>query len=221
MSDLLLLEDDSSLGATLQERLKKEGHTVEWCQNLKNAYEQLESRQFDLAILDVGLPDGSGFDLAEAIRKKYKTPFIFMTAASDAENRLQGFELGAEEFIPKPFHLRELLLRVKHVLHDHIEETEVMQLTDQTVDFSSMRVVKKTGQSFTLTQKENKILKILIQHSPNVISREKILDEVWGEDKYPTNRTVDNIILKLRQVLGKEDGACIQSVRGVGYQWIR
>src|SRR5689334_221910 len=115
MKHLLLVEDDSSLGATLQERLEKEGYSVDWATTQNEAISFLKSRAPDLVILDVGLPDGSGFDLAKKIKSESLVPFIFVTAMTNAEYRLEGYEIGAEEYIPKPFHLKELLIRVKHV----------------------------------------------------------------------------------------------------------
>ena len=219
MSSLLLVEDDLSLGATLQERLRREGHDTTWARSLAEAEQFFSKQVFDLAILDVGLPDGSGFDLARRMNSQKKIPFIFMTAASDAENRLQGFELGAEEFIPKPFHLKELLLRVHHVLENHALQAEIC-LKGTIIDLHAMSVKHETGELFNLSQKENEVLKKLITISPRVVSREDILNQVWGEDKFPSNRTVDNVIVRLRQVLGEKNGGWIRSVRGVGYQWI-
>lgn len=219
MSQLLLVEDDASLGATLQERLRREGYEVLWARTLAEAEKILRSQNLDLAVLDVGLPDGSGFDLAPILRRDRKIPFLFMTAASDAENRLQGFELGAEEFIPKPFHLKELLLRVRHVLENHRAMPEV-RIQGAVIDFHAMMLRWEAGETYNFSQKENDVLRLLIASAPRVISREEILNQVWGEDKFPSNRTVDNIIVRLRQVLGEKNGVWIRSVRGVGYQWI-
>src|SRR5580700_4895206 len=121
-SRLLLVEDDQSLGLTLQERLERHGYHVTWAQTIGSARERVKSENFDLIILDLGLPDGSGFDFAREVKKARKAPFIFMTANATAPNRLEGFEIGAEEFIPKPFHLREMFLRIKHVLENHAEK---------------------------------------------------------------------------------------------------
>ena len=221
MSHILLVEDDSSLGLTLQERLTKEGYSVDWYRNISEAKSSLqESTSYDLAVLDVGLPDGSGFDLAREISQGTREiPFIFMTAASDAENRLQGFELGAEEFIPKPFHLKELFLRVQHVLENHASST--IHFSESEWDMAAMSIRKKSSQELTsLNGKENEVLKFLFESSPKAVSREEILDRVWGKDKFPSNRTIDNIIVRLRQVLGEKDGQRILSVRGIGYQWL-
>lgn len=218
MSTILLLEDDSSLGATLQERLTLEKYQVEWAQSLGEARDALKKQEFDLAIFDLGLPDGSGFEMAKELKEISAIPFIFVTAASDAENRLAGFELGAEEFIPKPFHLKELLLRVKHVLDNHAV-AQVWKKEQVEIDFSS-RIVSNAGETTHLAKKEFELLKLLIDAAPRVVSREEILDKIWGEDQFPTQRTVDNVILKLRQAFGESGQAWIKSVRGVGYQWI-
>src|SRR5258708_20144724 len=119
MKRLLLVEDDRSLGATLHERLLREKYEVAWVETRQRALKKLSEGLWDLVILDIGLPDGSGFELARQIKGSYSLPVMFMTALSSAEHRLEGFEIGAEEFIPKPFHLRELLLRFEHVLERH------------------------------------------------------------------------------------------------------
>ncbi len=218
MSKLLLVEDDNSLGATLQERLEKEGYEVLWAKTQKQGFECFERLDPDLVILDVGLPDGSGFNLAKDIKEKSAVPFIFVTAMSTAEYRLQGYELGAEEFIPKPFHLKELLMRVQHVLKSHA--LKVVQCEECTIDLKSMMVTHSSGSQFKLNTRDFHLLRLLIERTPRVVSREEILDSVWGEDKFPSERTVDNSIVRLRQALGKVDGESIKSIRGVGYQWL-
>jgi two-component system, OmpR family, phosphate regulon response regulator PhoB len=217
MSTMLLVEDDKSLGATLSERLTKEGFGVDWVDSLTLARQKLHSKNYDLLIFDVGLSDGSGFDLAREVRAKKDTPIIFVTAQSSAEHRLLGYELGAEEFIPKPFHLREFMLRVHHVLENHTP-LKAYKFEDVTVDFSAM-TMDVSGRRELLNQKEIGVLRLLIGLSPKVVSRDELLNQVWGEDDFPSNRTVDNIIVRLRQILGPKGAALIRSVRGVGYQW--
>ena len=174
--------------------------------------------EFDLVIFDVGLPDGSGFDLATEFRLVASVPLIFMTAQSDSENRLRGYELGAEEFIPKPFHLKELLLRVRHVLSSHSFE-KILKVNNVTIDWRSMLVRNAEGIEERLTFKDYRVLKLLVDSAPRPVSRDEILDRVWGEDQYPSPRSVDNTIVRLRQSLRDEKGELIRSVRGVGYQW--
>ena len=219
MSNLLLVEDDESLGQTLKERLEKEGYQIKWARNLAVAQEYLNQHSIQLILLDVGLPDGSGFEFAKEIHKKGAVPFIFLTAQTSAEDRLRGYELGAVEFIPKPFHLKELLIRLKHVLSNHV--LDYYKLKDGTrIDFLSLRLIDREGKIQEMSLKEMKLLKLLIARSPLAVSRDTILDEIWGEDHFPNERTIDNVIVRLRQLLGHTNGALIHSIRGLGYQWL-
>ncbi len=218
MSRLLLVEDEENLGRTLQERLQKEGHDVRLSGTLEDARREIFLEKPDLVILDVGLPDGSGFDLAKEIKGKINCPFLFVTAQSSAESRLQGYEIGAEEFIPKPFHLKELLIRVRHVLANH-SRAEQIQEDNIKIDFESQYISYPDGRREHVPIKDLQVLQLLIRKSPQVVSRDQILNEVWGQDQFPTNRTVDNTVLRLRQVLGEKLGLKIKTQRGVGYYW--
>ncbi len=218
MTRLLLVEDDRSLGATLRERLAREGYEVVWVETQARAVAEFKSVWWDLVILDVGLPDGSGFDLAREIKSSSATPIVFMTALGSAENRLEGFEIGAEEFIPKPFHLRELLIRVRHVLDNHAVKPHI-GCNQRVIDLNSRAIVQPDGEREYPPFKEFQMLQLLIVAAPRVVSRDEILDALWGEESVPNHRTVDNMIVKLRHSLGDAGGQYIRSVRGVGYQW--
>ncbi len=227
MTRILLVEDDETLGETLQERLQREGYQVEWVSTQSDAEKKINERRYNLIILDVGLPDGSGFDFARYVqagsvsRAAKSTPFLFMTAMNTAEYRLEGYEIGAEEFIPKPFHLKELLLRVRHVLSTHgSTQADQVGAGDRVIDFASRAIVAPDGVREFLATRDFDLLKLLIESTPKVLSRDQILDDVWGEDKFPSHRTVDNAIVRLRQALGEKGGRWIRSVRGVGYQWV-
>lgn len=215
MTRVLLLEDDRSLGATLTERLRKEGFDTEWCATLAEAGRVFPAGIWDLAILDVGLPDGSGFEFARRIRAFGATPIMFMAASSSAQDRLQGFEIGAAEFIPKPFHLKELFIRIHHVL-DQRSTRHLVAFGSKTIDLDAMAVVHDDGSREYPQARDFRILRLLIEWAPRVVSRDEILDRVWGEERYPAERTVDNAIVRLRHSLGDRS---IRSVRGVGYQW--
>lgn len=218
MKKILLLEDDPTLGKSLNERLSKD-YQVNWAKSLREARGEFAQQKFDLAILDVGLPDGSGFDVAHEIRQQSpSTLFVFLTAQADAESRLRGFELGAEEFIPKPFFLKELLLRVKHVLDIHTPKQEIV-LQGFRIDFTDMSIRHVSGKIDYPPLTDMKVLEVLILRSPQAVSRDEIFDAVYGKEKTPNHRTVDNIVVRLRQLLGDNDGKRIRSVRGVGYQW--
>lgn len=213
MTKILLVEDDWSLGATLRDRLQKEGYEVVWTRSASAAKEAAGASAFDLYLFDVGLPDGNGFELAPTLPPK---PFIFLTAQGDAESRLKGYDLGAEEFIPKPFHLRELLMRIRHVLDNHMP-APVLQIGDVKVNFDSFEFFRG-GNKENVSVRDVMLLKLLVNKSPTPVTRDEALSCIRGDDKFPTNRTVDNAILRLRAALG-EQGSHIESIRGVGYRW--
>jgi DNA-binding response OmpR family regulator len=221
---ILLLEDDASLGEVLKLRLQNEGYVVEWAKNLEKAREFLVSFNPQLAILDVGLPDGSGFDFAKEVKG---AEFIFLTAQSDAESRLTGYTLGAAEFIPKPFHLQELLLRVKHVLREHADtgaerlSLEKLSLPHCEIDFVSLSVKKADGSVEYPSVTDMKLLRCLLESSPQPVSRDELMNKIWGEEKNPSLRSVDNAIVRLRTLLGEGQENYIRSVRGIGYQWLQ
>jgi DNA-binding response OmpR family regulator len=217
-SRVLLVEDDASLGRTLAERLEKERLTVEWVQTLADARKMLDAGEWDLAILDVMLPDGSGFAMAREIRNRTAVPIMFMTALNSAENRLEGFEIGAEEYLPKPFHLKEFMIRVRHVL-ERPRATRVLRVNGLMVDLEAMSIERPAGEKTFLQVKDHGVLKVLVDAAPRVVDRSEILSRVWGEDQFPSTRAVDNSVVRLRQALNDEDGRLIRSVRGIGYQW--
>ncbi len=218
MKSILLVEDDRSLGATLRDRLEREGYEVSWVETKQRALKRFGESLWDLIILDVSLPDGSGFEIARHIKANSSVPIMFMTALGTAENRLEGFEIGAEEFIPKPFHLRELLLRVKHVFERH-PALHRIACNGRVIELDSRLIVQPDGQREFLPARDFQLLELLITSAPRAVSRNEIIDKLWGEDKLGNQRTVDNMIVHLRQSLGDTDSEFIRSVRGVGYQW--
>jgi DNA-binding response OmpR family regulator len=218
MPRVLLVEDDVSLGRTLTERLEKERLDVVWARSVAEAEGRLAEGGWDLAILDVKLPDGSGFGLARHIKRSSLTPIMFMTALNSAENRLEGFEIGADEFLPKPFHLKELILRVRHVLATQ-RVPDVVRASGRVIDLGALSVVTPDGQRTFLQVRDGHVLKVLLAAAPAAVDRSDILDRVWGREEFPTPRAVDNAIVRLRQALQDDRGALIRSVRGVGYQW--
>jgi two-component system, OmpR family, phosphate regulon response regulator PhoB len=218
MKRLLLVEDDRSLGATLHERLLREAYDVAWVETKQRALKKLDEGLWDLVILDIGLPDGSGFELARHIKQSTSVPIMFMTALSTAEHRLEGFEIGAEEFVPKPFHLRELLLRVKHVL-DRYPVRHQISCNGRVIELESRVIVQPDGRREHPAARDFDLLQLLITSSPAVTSRNQILDVLWGEDKFLNQRTIDNMVVRLRQSLGDTNSTYIRSVRGIGYQW--
>lgn len=216
---ILLVEDDATLGQILKDRLQTE-YEVDWATTKKQATLLLKDKKFDLLILDIGLPDGNGFDIVDEIDKSAARPFfLFLTAQSDPESRLKGYELGAEEFIPKPFHLKEVMLRVKRVLDTHVV-LQTIQLPACSIDLQSYSLHLKNGTIEYPPIKDMMILKLLVEQAPKVVSRDEIINQVWGEDKSLSPRTIDNAIARLRSAISDTDESLIRSVRGVGYQWV-
>ena len=218
MTRVLLVEDDLSLGQTLQERLEREGLAVTWTKTAAESRTEIADGRWALAILDVKLPDGSGFDLARLIRRRSLTPVMLMTALNSASSRLEGFETGADEYLPKPFHLREFLLRVRHILSTQ-RVTEVVRVRGRTIDLAALTITGPTGERVFLQTRDGQVLRLLIACAPSPVDRSDILDQVWGQTRFPTARAVDNSIVRLRQALQDQDGHLIRSVRTVGYQW--
>jgi len=218
MARVLLVEDEPSLGRTLCERLQKEKLDVTWAQTIAAAEAALAGGSWDLAVVDVKLPDGSGFGLARHIKRTSLTPVMFMTALNSAENRLEGFEIGADEYLPKPFHLKEFILRVRHVLATQ-RVPGILNVRGRQIDLAALSVTAPDGARVFLQVRDARVLKLLIAAAPSAVDRADILDRVWGHDQYPTTRAVDNAIVRIRQALHDEDGELIRSVRSVGYQW--
>ncbi len=215
----LYVEDDLSLAGSVTESLKEKGVDVLWTRSIKESIEALKREDFQFYILDVGLLDGEGYEIASFINsKKKKGPILFLTARNAAEDRLKGYELGAVEYIPKPFLFAELWIRLQHVLTDHVQEDSI-DLGDLEIDFKAYTFKWKNAETLFLSEKEFGVFHCLYKRSPQGVRRSEILDEVWGEGQFPTERTVDNIILKLRSSL-KEYGTHIKSIRGVGYSWV-
>ena len=219
---IFLVEDDLSLGDKLRERLEKCNYKVFWAKTLKDSLNSFHLFDPNLFIIDIQLPDGSGFDLVKSIQTYSKDiPFIFLTAQSAAEKRLKGFDLGAKDFIPKPFHFRELILRLEQVLEVKSYTLRRVKFEEFIIDFDKFSVIDDKEKTVTeIRERDCHLLSLLIKFREKVVSRDEILNKLWGEDNFPTNRTIDNSIVRLRQAFKKKGEKAIKSVRGVGYRWI-
>ncbi len=220
---LLVVEDEANLGQTLSERLTRAGHEVVWARSVAAAREELARQRFDLALLDIGLGDGSGLSLGELIHAKCPgTAIIFLTAMGDPAHRIKGLEIGAEDYVVKPFHFQELLLRIENGLRRaRFCESGLDRVRVGRADVSFQKhEATVDGQTTRLGAREAALLKLLVERRGAVVSRDVILDEVWSRDEYPTPRTVDNFILKLRRLVERvpDEPTVIRSVRGIGYQ---
>ena len=222
---LLVVEDEANIGSTLVERLGREGYSVVWAKSVREARNEIGLGPFDLALLDIGLPDGSGFDLAELIRTTHPgTALVFLTAFGDPESRVQGLELGAEDYVVKPFHFKELVLRLENGLkraryvNRHRGDDRVV-LGRAAIQFSRLEATVD-GQTHSLSPREAALLRFLLDHPNTAVSRDEILDAVWSRDEYPSPRTVDNFVVRLRRLVetDPENPTIIRRVWGVGYQ---
>ena len=220
MKKIMVVEDDPVLGKLLLNKFSEENSVTLFTNKLDALAAIRGGALFDLIILDVGLPDGSGFEIAENIKiLNLNTPFIFLTAQADANSRLQGYEMGADEYIPKPFHLKELLIKVEHIFDQHKVKNELI-LENAVINFNELSLKNADGSIEYPAANDLKVLQFLIQSSPNVVSRDDILNFVWGADKNLNHRTVDNTIVRLKKLLGTNE-EFIRSVRSVGYQWMQ
>jgi DNA-binding response OmpR family regulator len=221
---ILLVEDDKSMGPTLKERLELENYSVILAVSLESARNSIQKKLPDLVILDLGLPDGSGFTLAEELSKLNNyPPFLFLTAMANAPERLKGYELGASEFIPKPFHLKELMIRITKVVNslpEKNESTDQIDFNGYTINFLGYEIISPKKEITPLSARDCGLLKLLISEKHRVVSRDEILDKIWGEESFPTNRTIDNSIVRIRGALGEQGNSAIKSIRSVGYRWV-
>ena len=220
MTAIFLLEDNDSLGKSLEQRLGQEGYEVLWAKSIAEGKALFGQKPADLAVVDVSLPDGNGFEFARTVIQPLRTPIVFLSAFSSAEYRLEGYDSGAADYIPKPFHLRELLLRIKKVI-DASKSAKTIRIGELILNLESMAIQNASGEQAVLPRREFELLQFLIRSAPKIVSREEILAQVWGDDHTgSTTRTVDNAIVRLRQALGEEGSRRIRSVRSVGYQWV-
>lgn len=221
---ILILEDEKNLAETLLQYLKDRGFHCLLASSIAQARAIYNELKPSILLVDIGLPDGSGLDFAKEIRQKSKNIVIlFLSALNDPEIRLKGLEIGALDYITKPFQLKELHLRLDRILsyQESIQDIpDDLLIGNLKISFSKYEVVDAYHKTIQLSQKECAILKLLFHHQNNVISRDNIIDEVWGDNSFPSNRTVDNYIVSLRKWCDTDPNKSISitSIRGIGYK---
>ena len=223
MKKIALIEDDSDLYSLLKYNLEKEGFTLVGSQTGKGAIELCRRERPDLILLDIMLPDSDGLDICKGIRSHPELahlPVIFLTARASETDRIVGLELGANDYIVKPFFIRELIARIKIQFRGQVAPTRVVKSGGLELDRTSCRV-KLNGNAISLTATEFRLLDFLMSRPGVVFSREQLLDAVWGHDRAVTDRTVDVYILRLRQKTETDptNPQWIRSVRGFGYSF--
>ncbi len=225
---ILVVEDEAHLAAGISENLELEGHAVEVIGDGLMALARIRDGGLDLVVLDVMLPGMDGFTVCETLRAEGNdVPILFLTARAAADDRVRGLEAGGDDYLPKPFHLKELLLRVSAMLRRRTWYGALpgagveVRFGDNTVNFRTMKCRSWDGVEEMLTQKEAMILKALAEHPGEVISRDEILEKVWGYEIFPSTRTIDNFIVRLRKRFERdpEIPRHFHTVRGIGYRF--
>ncbi len=223
---ILLVEDEEHIRDIVRLNLEMDGYEVVEADNGPDAVRFTEEQHFDLLILDVMLPETDGFAVCEQVRlKNTEVPIIFLTAKDSPADRIKGLKRGADDYLTKPFNLEELQLRVANLIK-RSKKTPVNELNEYSfggnrVNFSTFEATAKQG-DFQLTKKEAMLLKLLVERKGEVVSRQQILQAVWGYDVYPSTRTIDNFILAFRKYfeVDPKNPKFFLSVRGVGYRFL-
>jgi two-component system alkaline phosphatase synthesis response regulator PhoP len=225
---VLIVEDEENLQEALKLNLELEGYDITCAENGAVALKKVDEGYFDLIILDVMLPEIDGFDVCETIRlRNIDTPILMLSARSGSSDRVTGLKRGADDYLTKPFNLEELLLRIEKLIDKNRKLQVNSNIGDQydfganRIDFKAQIASNSKGEQISLSKKEVMLLKLLIEYKNEVVSREKILQAVWGYQVFPTTRTIDNFILSFRKYfeLDPREPKHFHSVRGVGYKF--
>ncbi|MDC0100289.1 MAG: response regulator transcription factor [Crocinitomicaceae bacterium] len=221
---ILLAEDDINLGHLLHTFLKSKGFKVTLAQNGKIAFEKFNADTFQFCIFDVMMPEMDGFTLAKEIREiDKKVPILFLTAKSMKEDKLEGFEIGADDYLTKPFAMEELLARITAILRR--SEPEVINLDENhfigSIKYEpEIRLLHLKDEVKKLTTKENQLLKLLVKNQNEILDRQATLRAIWGDDNYFNGRSMDVYIAKLRKALREDDTIEIMNVHGKGFKLV-
>jgi len=219
---ILVVEDDASIAAGLKTAFEAEGYEVECAKDGRTGWERARQGGLALVILDIMLPGMSGLEITKKLREQDRSlPVILLTARGEEDDRVLGLELGADDYITKPFSLRELVARVRSVLRRSrhgVSQPELFRFGDVVVDFKRQQVTK-AGEAQDFSAREFRLLAYFIAHAGTMLSREQLLNDIWGYDVFPTTRTVDNHIARIRKKIEDEPESprFIRTVRGAGY----
>lgn len=225
MNKILLIEDEETLNEVVTMNLQLEGYSVEQVFKGSTALQYLQKLEdFDLIVLDVMLPDVSGWEICERFKEKSNTPILFISAKGTSSDKIKGLKLGADDYLAKPFDLEELLLRVQ-VLSNRKgatgKKSTTLLIGDKEVNLTTYEITHGKKVLATLSKREVDLLELFYDHEGEVLARDFILDKVWGVDKYPTTRTIDNYILQFRKLFEHDprEPKYFHSIRGVGYKF--
>mgnify|MGYP002353291917 CR=1 FL=1 len=222
---IMLAEDEENIASTLKLNLTMSGYAVVHAATGTDAYKVFitENSKLDLALLDIMLPGINGFELCSEFRKTNPgVPVIFLTAKGEAADKISGLKIGADDYIVKPFELEEVLLRIQNVLKRNAPKTAAgFSFAGGTINFETFDVVASDGVTHTLSRREIGLLKLLTENENKVVSRDEIIEKLWGVDENASSRTIDNYILGFRKLFEKnpKEPLHFHSVRGVGYKF--
>ena len=225
---ILLVEDEENLHEALKLNLELEGYEVSSAYDGNKAIKAVQDEYFDLIILDLMLPEIDGITVMETMRvQRIEIPILILSAKNNSADKVLGLKKGADDYLTKPFNLEELLLRIQKLierdkkLHGKSATGQVYNFGTNSIDFKAQEAKNKNGEKIQLSNKETMLLKLLIENKNEVVTREKILQAVWGYNVYPTTRTIDNFILSFRKYFEEDsrNPKYFQSVRGVGYKY--
>ena len=228
MKKILIVEDEPSMRMGLKDNLEFEGFSVDYAEEGKTGLEKIRTNNYDLVLLDVMLPEISGFEICKTIRKEgNKTPVILLTAKGEEIDKVLGLELGADDYVTKPFSLRELLARIKAVLRRGEQNNsdskieEIIKIGKLNINFTTYNA-NENGGDVQMSYKEFEVLHYLWNRKNETVSRDDLLKDIWGQDVYITTRTIDNFILKLRQKIETDSKhpKIILTVQGIGYKLV-
>ena len=229
---ILIVEDEKNLGVTLSEYLRSIGYACFLATNGRDAYQVFKKEKPRVVLMDIGLPDTNGLDLAKKLRlEREDFVLLFLSAQNDPDIKVEGLEIGARDYITKPFALKEIVIRLKRILEtqenisNDLNSSEPIQIGAMTLFADRFEIEALDGQSTTLSQKECRILELLYKNQNKAVTRETMIEKIWGSNHFPSNRTVDNYIVKLRKLFDSDNSphpstnkkAEIKSVRGIGY----
>lgn len=221
---ILLVEDDFNLGFVIQDQLKSAGYHVTLCSDGVEGLQKFNEDAYQMCILDVMMPKKDGFTLAKDIRKiNTDVPILFLTAKNQTEDKIEGFKSGGDDYLTKPFSTEEFLLRIKAILKrvnlvDGRSIETKFQLGNIMFDSENFKLIYGDGTEKKLTKKETKILHLLVQNLNKVLTRDIVLNAVWGQDDYFVGRSLDVFITKLRKYLKPDDQVSINNIHGVGFK---
>lgn len=220
MTKILLVEDDGQIAAYLGELLRAEGFDTQIAGSKKEASECLLVQAFDLVLLDVSLPDGNGFSICAEIKREYEIPVIFLTASGDEYSVVAGLDMGADDYIAKPFRPRELISRIRSVLRRCKKEQRILSCGDLKVNVSSATVTKGEKELF-LSALEYRLLLILLQNKGQILTRNQLLEEIWdASGEYVNDNTLSVYMKRLREKIEKnpQSPRLLHTIRGIGYR---